>query len=539
MIVLRKFINYPLFSLAIFTSILAGLETPFNTFSYSFFFYLIEKKHLSWIIPTIIGMILVFGLFALLNYWKNWTINRNIYAINTQLKTRYVLHSIVATTLSGPTESDHVSFFMNDLKLLEDNYWRQVFSLIGSVVMVLGTLSYALYSNVLVTLIFLGFMIIPTLTPKLFSKTIQAKTTAWSQKNQTLSGTVHDLFHGARLLKRYSAVTGFNGRLHRSLSAMEHANADLKNRIALSNSVINFLFMLFSDIPIGIGLYFTITGRLHLSQFVAIQFSSSWILNGFNQIVSGWNTLNSTQKIRQTVLNNVAVPAKAPDHAAPTVTTLALNHVTFAYPQAPHAIFHQLNLHLKAGDKVLIRGQSGIGKSTLIRLLLKEARPISGQVLVNQRDYTPSDAYQWFGVVGQTPIIFQDTVQANVTLGQPATPTSISTALTMAGLPELAAHLNTPVRENGANFSGGQLKRLEIARALFFNRRVLLIDEGTASLDPATALSIHRQILKNPHLTVIEVDHHIPAEILPWYSSIYDLQAGHLVQYQGTNNPTQ
>lgn len=214
MIALRKFINYPLFSLAIFTSILAGLETPFNTFSYSFFFYLIEKKHLSWIIPTIIGMILVFGLFALLNYWKNWTINRDIYAINTQLKTRYVLHSIAATTLSGPTESDHVSFFMNDLKLLEDNYWRQVFSLIGSVVMVLGTLSYALYSNVLVTLIFLGFMIIPTLTPKLFSKTIQAKTTAWSQKNQTLSGTVHDLFHGARLLKRYSAVTGFNGRLH-------------------------------------------------------------------------------------------------------------------------------------------------------------------------------------------------------------------------------------------------------------------------------------------------------------------------------------
>lgn len=536
---MRKFINYPLFSLAIFTSILAGLETPFNTFSYSFFFYLIEKKHLSWIIPTIIGMILVFGLFALLNYWKNWTINRNIYAINTQLKTRYVLHSIAATTLSGPTESDHVSFFMNDLKLLEDNYWRQVFSLIGSVVMVLGTLSYALYSNVLVTLIFLGFMIIPTLTPKLFSKTIQAKTTAWSQKNQTLSGTVHDLFHGARLLKRYSAVTGFNGRLHRSLSAMEHANADLKNRIALSNSVINFLFMLFSDIPIGIGLYFTITGRLHLSQFVAIQFSSSWILNGFNQIVSGWNTLNSTQEIRQTVLNNVAVPAKASDRAAPTVATLALNHVTFAYPQAPHPIFHQLNLHLKAGDKVLIRGQSGIGKSTLIRLLLKEVFPTSGQVLVNQQDYTPNNAYQWFGVVGQTPIIFQDTVQANVTLGQSATPASISTALTMAGLPELAAHLNTPVRENGANFSGGQLKRLEIARALFFNRRVLLIDEGTASLDPATALSIHRQILKNPHLTVIEVDHHIPAEILPWYSSIYDLQAGHLVQYQGTNNPTQ
>jgi len=78
-------------------------------------------------------------------------------------------------------------------------------------------------------------------------------------------------------------------------------------------------------------------------------------------------------------------------------------------------------------------------------------------------------------------------------------------------------------------FFGGQLKRIEIARALFFNRQVLLIDEGTASLDPETAAAIHQSILGNENLTVIEVDHHIPDEIKRLYTKIYELTATGLV----------
>lgn len=85
------------------------------------------------------------------------------------------------------------------------------------------------------------------------------------------------------------------------------------------------------------------------------------------------------------------------------------------------------------------------------------------------------------------------------------------------------------ISENGHNFSGGQLKRIEIARALYFDRQLLLIDEGTASLDPETASSIHSSILKNKELTVVEVDHHIPDEVKKLYDKVYELKTSGLV----------
>jgi ABC-type transport system involved in cytochrome bd biosynthesis, ATPase and permease components len=75
----------------------------------------------------------------------------------------------------------------------------------------------------------------------------------------------------------------------------------------------------------------------------------------------------------------------------------------------------------------------------------------------------------------------------------------------------------------------GTIKRIEIARALYFNRQLLLIDEGTASLDPETAASIHQSILNNKNLTVIEVDHHIPDEVKKLYDKVYELKTSGLV----------
>jgi len=432
---------------------------------------------------------------------------------------------LAATTVGSATESDRVSFFMNDLKLLEDNYWRQLFTMISQVVMIIGTLGYALYNNALITLVFLAFMVVPSLAPKLFGKTIQAKTATWSAKNQTLSGTVHDLFHGALLLKRFAAIHGFDGRLHHSVTAMETANANMKNRIALANQTITVLYTVFTDVPIALGIYLTITGYLTLAQFVAIQYSSNWVLNGFNGLVSGWNVLNSTKSLRTKLIQQCGpeLPAVA-DTTPATVQDLSVQHLDFAYDQKP--IFRDLGLQVHAGDKILIRGQSGIGKSTLIRLLLRELAPSGGSLQVNGQPYSQESAYQWFGIVGQDPVIFQDTLKANVTLGQPVSDAAVGRALTTAGLAAFASptKLTQPISENGTNLSGGQLKRLEVARALFFNRQILLIDEGTASLDPETAAAIHRQILTNPAVTVIEVDHHIPSDIQKQYTAVYELR---------------
>ncbi|AUI70801.1 ABC transporter ATP-binding protein [Companilactobacillus alimentarius] len=529
---MKKFISKPLFLLAIVFSILAGLETPFNVMTYSYIFYLISHKSLNLVFPSMIIIILLYGVFCILGYLKSVVINKNIYSINNNIKYNYLTSKMFNVSPEDDDfESKNLSFFMNDLKLLENNYWRQIFRLLGGFITTCATLAYALYNNVYITLIFLLFMVLPSMAPKMFSKSIQKKTKIWSKRNQNLSSVVKDLLHGALLLKRYKSTLGFSGKLKGSISEMENSNAEMKNRISLSNNSISFLLYLCTYLPIGIGIYFTINGTINLAQFVAIQYSSSWILNGFSSIIQGWNTINSTKDIRNKI---ELLPEYKKDNDSGNdeiFKELEVNNVSFLYTSKK--VFENISFKLLSGSKILIKGKSGIGKSTLLRMILGEKKPVFGEITVNNHQYNSDFAYNLFGVVGQSPIIFEDSIRMNITLGKrDSKDNEVIDALRKSGLEEFASKkgIDLKINENGHNLSGGQLKRIEIARALFFNRQVLLIDEGTASLDEETASEIHKSILSNKNISIIEVDHHISEDIKNLYSNVYELKNSGLVE---------
>lgn len=527
---MKKYIDRRNFGFAVLFSIIVGLEMPFNTITYSYIFYLISQKSIKLIVPAISLILLGYLVFSVLKYVKNVVVNRSVYEINSKLKQTFLLSKMMTVTADeNDFESKNLSFFLNDLKLLENNYWRQIFTMLDSAVMALGTLTYALYSNVYITLIFLAFMIIPTMAPRFFSKSIQTRTQTWSKTNKTLSGTVKNLLHGSLLLRRYHASLGFKKQLQVSINGMEDANAKMNNQISLSNSVISFLFDICSYLPIGIGIYFTISGTISLAQFVAIQYSSAWILNGFNSLITGWNTLGSTKEIRQNIIDLPVISEKT-NSQAEKVNSLVAQDVSFSYGEK--SIFKNVSFEITPGQKILIRGKSGVGKSTLFRMILGELKPNTGMMLLNKNSYDHQIAYNVFGIVGQTPIIFETSIKLNITLGdEKASDEAVIKSLKQAGLTEYAnaESLKLVISENGYNLSGGQLKRLEIARALYFDRQILLIDEGTASLDPVTAQAIHQSILQNSDLTVIEIDHHIPDALLKQYDMVWELTGDGLI----------
>lgn len=532
---MKKYIKKSQFLLASVVSMLAGLEIPFNTFTYSYIFEIITKHRINLILPFVVIVIVVYGILSLIDYLKNVIVNRNIITINNQIKVGYVNGAVIDVDQGKKNfESNKLSFFMNDLKLLENNYWRQLFSILGAITTVTVTLIYALYNNALITLIFLIFMAVPSFAPRLFKSMIQNRTDIWSHKNQEVSSVVRDLFHGAFTLKRYLVPFGFDSRLKQKINGMEKANASVENGIAFSNSFISFLFYVCSYGPIGIGIFFKIRGVITLPQFVAIQYSSSWILNGFNTIISSVNTINSTSEIRKQVkkLTEVSELYKANSRNMndDTFKELALNNLNYAYKNKS-IIFKNLNFTARRGDKILIKGRSGIGKSTLLKIILREIKETSGEVLLNNQIYTGTTAYQTFGVVSQAPIIFHDTVWQNLTLGKKVTRSQVESALNRAGLSSFTddKELFHVIDEEGKDLSGGQLKRIEIARALLMNREVLLVDEGTASLDTETSVAIHKLLFAIPDLTLIEVDHHIPDEIMDNYNRIYEIKDHQLV----------
>ena len=191
-------------------------------------------------------------------------------------------------------------------------------------------------------------------------------------------------------------------------------------------------------------------------------------------------------------------PAPAPSGRV----SVALEKVSARYePNGPPAL-DGFSLRLEPGRHVALVGPSGAGKSTVTSLLLRFIDPEAGRVTIagrDARDFRQEDVRQVIAVAGQESHLFSTSIRENVRLGRRADDEEIETALRRArlwdfvsGLPE---GLDTLVGEQGRELSGGQRQRLVVARALLGDAPVLVLDEPTAHLDPATARSLIDDVL--------------------------------------------
>jgi ATP-binding cassette subfamily B protein len=180
---------------------------------------------------------------------------------------------------------------------------------------------------------------------------------------------------------------------------------------------------------------------------------------------------------------------------------LELRDVCFRYGCRAN-VLEDVNLRIPAGRTVAILGESGSGKSTVLKLLMGYYEPGAGQVLIGQadlRDFDLESLRRRIGLVSQEPFIFNGSIRDNITLGKPgASAEEVTAAARAAGLEDFILQLperyDTVIGERGANLSGGQRQRLAIARALLRQPDILIFDEATSHLDTATERAIQKSL---------------------------------------------
>ena len=214
--------------------------------------------------------------------------------------------------------------------------------------------------------------------------------------------------------------------------------------------------------------------------------------------------------------------------------TMQCCNVSFQYSRTGRGV-HDINLDIPAGSIIALVGPSGSGKSTIARLLLGLTAPTSGTVLCNGVDIRQYRQNEWFALLGwvpQRPFFKQGTIRENLLLGSSvADDHQLWQALTYANLKDVVQSsrdgLDTMIGSIGGGLSGGELKRLALARMLVKNSRFIVLDEPTAGLDTQSAQAIMETIRSlAPQHTILIISHH--PETIRYTDTVLELLDGQL-----------
>lgn len=215
-------------------------------------------------------------------------------------------------------------------------------------------------------------------------------------------------------------------------------------------------------------------------------------------------------------------PAQAPlPGTLPFCREIAFRNVAFRYPTGGRDIFREFSLVIRKGERIGFRGPSGIGKTTLVHLLLGLYEPTAGRIEIDGTPLTPRNRRAWqnrIGYVSQRLFLWEGSLAANIAPGTAEADIdrrrvrqALEASQLGAFVDALPAGMDTPVGENGCRISGGQRQRIGIARAFYRRADVLVFDEATSELDSATereiTCAIARMAAERPGLTLILIAH--------------------------------
>lgn len=297
------------------------------------------------------------------------------------------------------------------------------------------------------------------------------------------------------------------------------------------NAVIGLLAYAGEAVMVGFSIYEISQGRLTVGALVGALQLSEMLAIPTNSISYQISEMKSVRGIRRKIEQMLDAPMEppAPERFTP-IESIELRDVSFRHPEK--MLFDHLSYRFEAGKKYLILGENGSGKSTLFKLLSGLETEYDGDVLINGRDARPlwPVFYDQLGVVLQEPFLFDDTLRQNITLYRPQPDARVEAVLRSLGMEPFLAErdLDGEFQSTKGNLSGGEKQKLALARVLLGDKRVILLDEATASMDAESSRNILSRLLQTPELTVISIEHKVAPELMALYDKVLELKDLHL-----------
>ena len=460
----------------------------------------------------VVGIVIVlFFLKNISNYFALFfsTLIRN--GVIKDLK-KNIYEKIVVLPLdyfSKNKKGDLISRMTSDVNEVQNSFLSIIEIFIRDPLTIIFTLGAMFIISYKLTIFVILFIPISGFIISFIGKTLKRKSLLVQREQAELTSITEETINGIKIIKSFLAEKFFKSKFETTNSRFLNFSNKLINRQNIAAPLSEFLGIL----VIGVLLWYggklvLIENELKPAAFITYMGLAYGVLTPAKSISKAFYSLKKGNAAAERVFDVIDLDSEylndsKKNQLVSFKSQISFNNVSFKYDQ--NKILKNISFDVNKGDMVAIVGASGSGKTTLVNLIPRFYDKISGNILIDDfdiKDLSRSNIRSLIGIVSQESILFNSSIKENIVLGDSdennysRLKDSIDIANAQEFIEEFPEKLNYNVGDNGSNLSGGQKQRIAIARAVYSNCPILILDEATSSLDSKSEKLVQNAIDK-------------------------------------------
>ena len=345
-----------------------------------------------------------------------------------------------------------------------------------------------------------------------------------SEKSQestsNLAGLIGESINGMSTIRAFAAENWIENRFYKRLSTNKKAKYKTLKLLAFQHPVVGFVEAFGILAILGLG-----AARINLGLLTSEEFSSFFaailmLIDPISHVSTNFNDYKQAEASIKRLKNINQEPVEDDKENLRRISNcegkISFKKVNFAY-EKDNQVLKNINLEIKRGEVTAFVGASGAGKSTMLALILKFITPNNGDIFIDDKNLkilNTKDIRKNIALVQQQPFLFSGTIIDVIRMGRNFTKEEVIESARKANahnfIQKLPEKYETEITERGSNFSGGQIQRIAIARAILGNPSILLLDEATSALDAESESEVQKGLNRAmKDRTVIVIAHRL------------------------------
>lgn len=466
-----------------------------------------ENTNITILINVIVMAVMILQNI-LTNYIHTWMYAKTIRNVEKGLRGALV-RKLQQLSISYHKEMESgrlQSKIMRDVEQVETLSSQIFISLLSIILNVVVALVVVITKDLTVFLFFGATIPLAVLIMAFFKGKIKRYNSEFRQEMEETSVQVMEMVEMIPVTRAHALEKEETSKMQSRLKNVAKKGLQLDMVQTYFSSISWVTFQLFQVICLGFTGFLAAKGKISVGDVVLYQTYFSTIVSNVSGIISLIPIVSKGLESVNSIGDVLTAEDVEDNHKKKKIKDvygeIDFKNVGFVYPDGDTPLFSDLNFHIEKGETIAFVGPSGVGKSTILNMVIGFSKATSGEVLIdgnNINDLNLTSYRKHIAVVPQTSILFSGTIRENITYGlNDISEETLQQVVEASNLKEmidsLPNGLDTRIQEHGGNLSGGQRQRISIARAFVRNPKILILDEATSALDTIAEKQIQEAI---------------------------------------------